>query len=476
MKKLLSVLDLSYLYSFLGEATLGLTLLFYILLARVLGPEAYEIFASAAALGAILSLFISLGFPDLLTREVALDPENGPKSTVHFLAVEAVGALVVLALLWPISRVLRIEGDSLVIFYFVMLAEMSRSVLLTLRGLLKGSGQFRREMKLVTVERCVVVACSVVVLWLTQSLFWVVLTFALSRFLYVLGFFRYLSRRFDLRSPLSVQRSVSAFKLAMPLALSGVLWIVFYQADILMIKAISAEGQAGFYSASYRIMEVFSALYRVIFYVSFTRFSRSFMEETQQLGAKAKGQMTRQIYKTTLLLTLGILPIVLIAGLFQVTLVTRLYGETFLPSVRSLAILLPSISIFIFGELARYVILAMKQDRYLPPLLGSAVVLNIIVNLLLIPQFGAVGAAIATLVSELALTLVCLQVLIKMGYQRVGWTVSAIALVGLFVTAVPSLMLSGNAPNGLWVLGIVGAGAIAVLITPQHFLKGLPQS
>jgi O-antigen/teichoic acid export membrane protein len=83
MKKLLSALDLSYLYAFLGEATLALTLVFYVLLARVLGPEQYDIFSTASALAAILSLLISLGFPDLLNREVARNPEEGIRSTGH---------------------------------------------------------------------------------------------------------------------------------------------------------------------------------------------------------------------------------------------------------------------------------------------------------------------------------------------------------------------------------------------------------
>ena len=470
MKKLLKF-DLSYLYSFLGEATLGLTLLFYILLARILGPATYEIFASATALGAILSLAISLGFPDLLTREVASDIEKGPKATVHFLAVEAVGALIVLVLLWPISSWLRVDASSLAIFYLVMLAEVSRSVFLTLRGLLKGAGQFKREMKLVTIERCAVVCGSLLALAITRSLFWTVLTFALIRWVFLLGVFRYLVRWFDLRSPLSLQRSVASFKLAMPLALSGVLWIVFYQADILMIKAIAPEGEAGFYSASYRIMEVFSALYRVVFYVSFTRFSQSFVESAQK--GKAGGQLVRQIYKTTRLLTLGILPVVLIAGFLQVPIVKLMYGETYLPSVRSLSILLPSITAIIFGELARYVILAIKQDRYLPPLLAGAVVLNVAINLILIPEYGAQGAAIATLLSELSLTLVCLLVLAKLGYQRIGWTVGLITLMGLFLTSIPSLLIEDYAVNTYWLLalGIGGAVGIALLIRPRHFLK-----
>ncbi len=467
MKKLLGAIDLSYLYAFLGEATLALTLLFYLLLARVLGPERYEVFASAAALGSILSLLISLGFPDLLIREVALNREEGTRSTVHFLAVEGVGSLIVLVILFPLTQILKVEGSDIAIFYFVILAEVSRSIALTLRSLLRGIEAFRTETIVVAIERFWVVACSVGVLLLTHSLFWVILTFVLARLIHLLAFIRYLSQRFKLWAPLNLKRSVEAFKMAWPLALSGVLWIVFYQADILMLKGIAPAGEAGYYSASYRIMEIFSALYRVVFYVSFTRLSQSFVAE--------KGQMIRQVYKTTLLLTAGILPVVFVAGWLQSPLVSVIYGEAFGPSLQSLSILLPSISVIIFGELARYVIIASKQDRYLPVLLLGAVVLNVIANLILIPSMGAAGAAIATLASEGGLTLVCLQVLIKMGYRRIGWTVSAITVLGLFVTAVPSLVLNDWVPVSTWVAALIGMTAITFLIRPQHFLKNLAQ-
>ncbi len=76
MRKFLARLDLSYFYALLGEATLGLTLIFQIFIGRVLGLEQYELFAAASALGAILALLIQFGLPVLLNREVAANPQE----------------------------------------------------------------------------------------------------------------------------------------------------------------------------------------------------------------------------------------------------------------------------------------------------------------------------------------------------------------------------------------------------------------
>ena len=313
MKALLSRLDLSYVYVLLGEATLGLTFLFYIILARVLGPERYETFAAAVALGAILSLFIQFGLPTLLTREVAANPSEGPKFTIKFLILEGLTFLPVLLLLLPIALMLGYEGDGLKVCYLVILAEFCRSAKMTIRGVIRGMGWFRAETVSVALERFFSVLLSGAVLFLSRNLVWVVGTFVLVRMVDILGVLFYLSRKARIWSPLSLSGFLQTLRMAYPFALSGVLWILYYQVDVVMLKGIAPTGEAGFYSAAYRIMEIFSALPRVVFYVAFTRFARCHATEPDRLP--------EEIYKSTRLLLAIVLPALVAAALLQTTLV-----------------------------------------------------------------------------------------------------------------------------------------------------------
>lgn len=229
----------------------------YIILARVLGPEQYDLFAAAAALGGILSLIIQFGLPTLLGREVAANPEEGPKSTLACLLLEALIAIPVFLLLFPLARALGYTGSGLVVCYLVILAEVGRSAKLTLRGVLWGLNQFGTEAASVTLERLLI--------------------------------------------------------------------------DIVMLKAIAPPGEAGYYSAAYRVMEIFSALPRVIFYVAFTKFARCHAREPERLP--------QEIYQSTRLLLVVVLPVLLIAGFLQTSLIQMIYGNVYLPSVSSLAVL-----------------------------------------------------------------------------------------------------------------------------------------
>lgn len=139
MQKLLSKFDFSYVYALLGEATLALTFIFYIAIARVLGPEEYGVFAAAIALAAILSLFIQFGLPLFINREVAAHPESAMASIALTLTVEGLTSLVVLIALLPLAWALGYRDGAIAICYLAVLSEVGRAMILTLRGAIKGT-------------------------------------------------------------------------------------------------------------------------------------------------------------------------------------------------------------------------------------------------------------------------------------------------------------------------------------------------
>ncbi|MEL7034580.1 MAG: flippase [Cyanobacteria bacterium J06592_8] len=463
MKKLLARLDLSYLYAFLGEATLALTFFFYITIARVLGPEEYGIFAAAIALAAILSLFIQFGLPVLITREVAAHPDEAPQSTLSFLLLEGLTSLGVLIILLPLTLILGYEGKALIVCYIAVFSEIFRAAIMTLRGLIKGLGWFRTESVVVAIERLAVVLIATTVLYQTQSLVLVFCTVVIVRGTHLIGLFFYLSRQLKIWSSINREKLVDTLKTAYPFALSGVLWILYYQVDVVMLKSLSTGEETGFYSAAYRVLEMFSALPRVIFYVIFTRFARYHVSEPDRLP--------EQIYKATRLLIITVIPAIVVAGLIQTNLINILYGEEFFKSVISLAILLPSLGIKMFGKIAGEFLQATGREKKLPRILMIAASVNVVVNAILIPHFASMGAAIATLASECILTIYSLRILAQIGYDHASRNISLITLAASVITATPSLIMYGLNP----LIGfIITIPCIAVLIFRaqyKHFVK-----
>jgi len=448
-------LDWSYLYAFLGEATLALTFVFYIAIARVLEPEEYGIFAAAIALAAILSLFIQFGFPTLINREVAANPIEGPKSIMRFLLLEVLTSIPVLVVLLPLALLLGYQGDGLIICYLAVLSEVARAAKLTLRGTFKGMGWFRTDSIAVAIERTTVVVIAITVLFGTKNLIWVMASVVIVRFLDIFGVVYYLNRKLNIWSTLSFNNCLESLKIAYPFAVSGILWILFYQIDLVMIKGMGFNEEAGLYSAAYRLLEIFSSLPRVILYVIFTRLARYHANEPEKVP--------EQIYKATRVLLGGVLPIILVAVCFQKPLVQMLYGAKYMGSIPSLSILLPSLSVSMFGALTQRFLQATGREKTLPRILLITTLTNIAINFMLIPRLGGMGAALATLISEIVLCGIGLLTMFRDGYKRVTKRLYGIVLCGLIATGSPSLMLIGLSP-------VVGIGLMIASLVTIFFL------
>ncbi len=456
MKKLLSKIDFSYVYSFLGEATLGLTFVLYILMGRILGPEKYGVFTSADALAGILTFFILFGFADLLSREVAADPDKGLKSTGTFLFIEVVNGLIVLMCLFPIARQFGFTGTDIIVCYFAVIAGGGRCSKQTLRAAFRGLGEFKSETIAVSIERSALFLFAGTVLLLTQNLIWVVGTLALVRVTDTLFWFFYLKRKKSFSSPITLPTIRQSFKMAYPFAISGVLWILYYQVDVLMLKTLASSQEAGFYGAVYRLIDIFTALPRIIFAVSFPKLTRCFAQDPSQLPEKVR--------QTALLLLMIVLPFITIAGFLQTFLIKASYGEEFLPAVGALSLLLPSLSMKMFASLVSYFLQATRKEKLLPLVLLATVCLNIAINAIFIPQLGAVGAALATLLSEVTFAVIGLVIITRAGYEQLGTRLLIVALLGLVVASIPSMMLYGLMPAIAIGMMAASLSAIALLM------------
>ncbi len=465
MKNLLGRLDSSYIYAFLSELTLGLTLLLHIVLARVLGPEQFGLFAAATAIAAILSLFIQCGFPMLAAREVAANPIEGSKFTAQYLLLEGLNSLPVLLLLFPLSRLLNFEGQGVVLCYLAVFAEVCRSIKQTLRAVLRGQGWFRAESISVSIERtCSVLAASLVLL-LSQNLLLVMGSLVLVRCLDNLGLVYYLSRQVKIWEPPSLESLRKLLSMAAPFALSGVLLILYYQVDLVMLRSLSSSTEVGLYSAAYRIIEIFSALPRVLFYVFITRFSRCY--------AKAPHKLSQEIYQSTCILLMSVLPVLFIASCFQQTLISKIYGEAFAPAVLSFSIIIPSISLNILSGLIRKALTAARKEKAFPPLLITTIVLNIVINFLLIPRLGAIGAAIATLLSELTLLIMSSNLLKTVGSQTMSRCFISTGAMSLLLIGTPSLIARGlNLSLGI---GLITLSITSILVSMYYYSRSLKQ-
>ena len=174
---------------------------------------------------------------------------------------------------------------------------------------------------------------------------------------------------------------------------------VYYRCDIILLAMAGNNAEVGYYAAAYRFLDGIVLIAAPLRVVWFRKLRLVWMD---------KRVFERQIGKMcVLMLVLGCL-VFAMAVPFREKIVNFSFGKAYGASAQLLPWLLFAL-IFILpkGVLAQGAV-AQNLERPYAMLAGFSALLNIALNLLLIPEYGGKGAAWATIVTEVFMTVVLL--------------------------------------------------------------------
>ncbi len=245
---------------------------------------------------------------------------------------------------------------------------------------------------------------------------------------------------------------------AVPFALIYFLMTIYYRVDSVMIeKLLGAEGagQAGIYAQSYRIMESVNNIGYIVAGILLPLFA---FQIGQNLSIH---KVLKQGYN--IMITI-IVPIVLAGVFYSEEIISALYPyEDYTYSSRVFTILVlnfvPVGILYVLGPL----LTAKKVFSVMIPSLIIACVLNIVTNYLLIPKYGALGAAVTTFGTQIFMLIVYwIAVLLKFDVKTDLKTVRTSAL---YIAAVLVITHFIHQSSLHWLLGIMIVGTVSLLIS-----------
>jgi O-antigen/teichoic acid export membrane protein len=175
---------------------------------------------------------------------------------------------------------------------------------------------------------------------------------------------------------------------------------LYVRIDVIMLSYFTNNVVVAQYSAGYLFLDQLMILSNFMMGALFPNFARTSLD----------GGRDFQILYRGILRLFGkyLLPIALLIALFSKYLLGSIYGADYATAWLSLSILMmAAIFAWINGPSGTIFISLKKQHIYMWATLLSLLV-NVVGNLILIPIIGAVGAAISTVLTELAICSFCL--------------------------------------------------------------------
>jgi O-antigen/teichoic acid export membrane protein len=179
---------------------------------------------------------------------------------------------------------------------------------------------------------------------------------------------------------------------ALPLGVAALAVGIYYSVDALLLGILRSSAEVAYYAVAYRVVTPLLVLPVIGGTVALPTLARA---------SAVRPASAVPVLKTlsTSLLCLG-LPAAAGTAIVAKPLVEFAFGRAYFPAALPLALLIWSIVAVYANAPFAYLMIARGQHReYMIATLGGAVV-NTVLNLILIPGFGVIGAAVATIVTE----------------------------------------------------------------------------
>ena len=253
--------------------------------------------------------------------------------------------------------------------------------------------------------------------------------------------------------------------------LNHLLATIFWRIDLWILRPLAGEASVGLYSVGLKYLDGLNIIPSVFTMAIFPLMSRY---------ARSEGNNLLRAYVLSLrLLVIICLPIAMATTFLAGDLVYFLGGAQYLHvpetfrffgytvpylggSDLALRVIIWSIPIGFVNSITQYVLIAVNQQRYLTKAFMMGVIFNVVGNLLVIPGFGYVGAAVVTIFSEFSL-LFPFYYSVKRNVGTVPWFSifggPAVA-VGVMGGAVAALSSFGS---NLWLSVLLG-GIVYLLV------------
>ena len=259
---------------------------------------------------------------------------------------------------------------------------------------------------------CRVIALILVALsiWLQLSLNWILASLALANFA-MWGFYHLVFIKYYAPVP-TVRSWERVYALSRRIASVGSIFIVrrvSWNIDILLLTWLATVKQSGIFNGAYSI--VFSANMLPIFV------GLAFFPMISRMGVSARQQLIEGARRYLVRLAICAIPFLTLCYFWVEDVVLLLLGEHYLASIPILEVLVIDVLFSGIISVALYLFVAMDLQKLFLFAVSAGLIVNVALDLLLIPSYGALGAAYGTLAADILCFLILLVIQFRVGSE-----------------------------------------------------------
>lgn len=196
-------------------------------------------------------------------------------------------------------------------------------------------------------------------------------------------------RKFKLEMSLDIKFIFMVLKRTFPLLVSSLAIILYYKIDQVMLGFMVGYESVGIYAIQAQIVTAVNLVLQILINGTYPAWFR---------GGKINQEILVAVYKISFLISVTLL---ILSYFLSEKVITFLWGSHYLQSASLLSITLLSTLFSGFGYISSKKMIFLKLENYRMRRVIVGMIVNVILNIILIPKYGVYGAAISTVFAQM---------------------------------------------------------------------------
>ncbi len=371
---------------------MSLQLIVGMITVRYLGPSNYGIIEYTKSYVAFLAVIAALGLSNIAVKELLEQPDKQGQTLGTMIAFRICCGILSTAIITLLVYFVD-NGDTL-----IMKVAFLQSLSLVFQSFelfnywYQSKLESKTSIKIQTIAYIIMATYKIVILILQKNVTWFAFTTTLESMAIALFLFLSYRRKKGPKLSFSFQRGIHILRQSYQFVLSGIMVLIYNHMDRIMLKQMLNESVVGQYSAAMNISLMWTFILNAL----------TSSAEPVIISAKKKDEalyikQLKRVYAA--IIWIGIF---VAGGIFLCSewIIRIMYGNAYLPAVPILRITVWHAILAMLGATRGIWIVCENKAKYVKYILGIGAVLNLVLNYMLIPAWGAAGAAAATLITQ----------------------------------------------------------------------------
>lgn len=392
-----------------------------LLTARYLGPNNFGLINYAITYTSFFASFCTLGINSIIVKEFVDDPTEEGETIGTAIILRTISSVLSVFLIMGITFVLDTGEKTTHIVVFLCSVGVIFQVVDTLNYWFQAKLQ-SKYVAIATIISYTIVSIYKAWLLITgKSVEWFAVSTSIDYLIVSIVLYIVYKKENGPKFEFSMKKAKKLLLTSHHFILAGLMVSIYGSTDKLMLKQLLNESEVAFYSTAVSLCNTWVFVLGAIIDSLYPMILQAF-EDKEMFDRK-----NRQLYAIVFYVSTFVS---IFFTIFSTPLVTILYGKEYIFAAEPLKIVTWYTAFSYLGVARNAWIVSYNKQNYLKYLYIGSAIINVILNVILIPSWGASGAAAASLITQIS-TIIVFPAMIKELRPNVKLMVEAILLKGI---------------------------------------------